>query len=212
MAVIVVVLILLFSIWLIFSDKISGNKGFSTIGADKPIIKVLCKDGFLKGYYVSDGLLKGKKYVSNKITAEGTFFNGMQIGQGKEYYENGQLKYIGHFSNDYVAGQGKLFDEIGKLKYEGNFENGYASGYGKLYDDNGYLKCEGNFARLSTIMECEKDPSVPSGKCKEYYENGKLKYIGNFYNGLRHGEGKCYDRNGHLLHKGRFEYGSPVKK
>jgi hypothetical protein len=207
---ILVVMLLLF--WLLNSIRNEKNAAFSPGKEDKPLIKVRCENGYLLGYYVEGDLFKGKKYIAHKLRAEGTFFNGVQVGKGKEYYENAQLKYTGYFLNGCASGSGKLYTEEGRLKYEGHFENGYASGFGKLYDTNGHLKCEGNFARLSSRNEFQKDPSAPSGKCREYYENGKLKYEGDFANGLWHGDGKLYDKSGRLMHKGKFLYGKPEKK
>ena len=204
------IVITAFAVWGIYNVQQKG-KFFSSGTEAKSTIKVFCKNGFMIGYYIEGDLFKGKKYINSKLAADGIFFNGVQVGLGREYHENGKLKYIGHFLNGYAAGSGKLFNEDGRLKYEGNFENGYASGIGKLYDNNGHLKCEGNFARLSIKNESQKDPSAPSGKCREYYENGKVKYAGDFYNGLWHGDGKYYDKSGRLLHRGRFLYGKPVK-
>jgi len=206
---VIIILISVFLIWLIISTQ---NKSDHSKSQDlKPMITVPCKDGFIKGYYVNGGLFKGRKYVSNRLAFEGTFFNGIQTGQGKEYYHNRQLKYEGNFANDYPSGQGVLYDESGQLKYLGHFANGYASGQGRLYDDHGNLKIEGHFARMPGNDESMKDPSVPSGLCKEYYENGQLKYEGEFNNGIWQGQGKYYDKNGILLYKGKYFNGAPDK-
>jgi len=203
-----------FLIWLIISIQKNTNKEFQELAANdaKTLIKVPCTNGFIKGHYTEGGLFKGKKYIFGKLVAQGAFFNGVQTGQGKEYYDNGQLKYEGHFVNGYSSGQGKRFDKNGKLKYVGQFANGYASGQGKLFDANGHLKCEGQFARLPGNTENQKDPSVPSGRCKEYYDNGQLKYEGEFNGGIWHGDGREFDKSGRLLYIGKFSNGKPAQK
>ncbi|MBU4540018.1 MAG: hypothetical protein KJ774_02195 [Firmicutes bacterium] len=205
----IIFLILVFivgvGIWLYLrsSHNSSGN-------SQQPLIKIPCKDGYIMGYYLGSRFF-GQRFVNNRLASEGVFVNALQVGTGKEYYENGTLKYEGSFVNGLASGQGKLYEENGKLKYIGNFANGYASGQGRIFDKNGKLKCEGNFARLPSNQEKIKDPSVPTGYCKEYYDNGQLKYEGEFVNGVWHGEGRSYDRNGRLVFKGKFSYGKPAK-
>lgn len=175
------------------------------------LIRLPCQNGYIVGYYVGSRFL-GQRFVNNKLVSEGTFVNSVQVGLGKEYYETGVLKYDGNFVKGLASGQGKLYEENGKLKYIGNFKNGYASGQGRIFDAHGKIKCEGNFTRLSSNQENIKDPSAPTGRCKEYYDNGQIKYEGEFLNGVWHGEGRSYDRNGKLIFRGKFSYGKPIKK
>jgi len=42
---------------------------------------------------------------------------------------------------------------------------------------------------------------------KQYYENGKLMYEGEWQDGKRHGQGKGYDENGTLMHEGAWQDG-----
>ncbi|KNZ40943.1 toxin-antitoxin system YwqK family antitoxin [Acetobacterium bakii] len=210
----IIMLIFGFLIWLILISQKNSNTSVDQSNAKdaKPIIKVRCTNGHINGYYVEGGLFKGKKYLFGKLAAEGTFFNGVQTGQGKEYYDNAQIKYEGQFVNGYWSGKGRRFDENGKLKYVGQFANGYASGQGRLFDANGNLKCEGQFARLPGNTEHVKDPSVPSGRCKEYYDTGQLKYEGEFKSGIWHGDGKLFDEIGNLIYVGKFSNGKPARK
>jgi len=182
----------------------------SQANGQQPQIRIPCKDGYIIGYYQGNRFT-GQRFINNRLASVGFFVNTIQVGSGKEYYENGILKYEGNFVNGLASGQGKLYEENGKLKYIGNFANGYASGQGRIFDANGKLKCEGNFARLPSNQVNSKDPSVPNGHCKEYYNNGQLKYEGEFVNGVWHGEGRSYDRNGRLIFKGKFAYGKPGK-
>lgn len=202
-----VIIIIGIGLYLLFTTQKKGKTR-----AEQPLIKISCKDGYIIGYYGEGARFLGKRYVNYKLMSEGTFVNGIQVGLGKEYYENGVLKYEGNFVSGLASGLGKLYEENGKLKYIGNFTNGYASGQGRIFDVNGKLKCEGNFERLPSHQENKKDPSVPSGRCKEYYENGQLKYEGDFLNGVWHGDGRSYDANGRLIFKGKFSYGKPAGK
>ncbi|WKY48810.1 hypothetical protein Q5O24_05695 [Eubacteriaceae bacterium ES3] len=166
-------------------------------------------DGYIKGHQLEQDLIKGKKYVADQLTAEGIFLKGNLTGQGKSYYKNGKVRYDGHFENGEPSGEGKLYEEDGRLKYIGNFKNGYANGFGKVFDDKGHLKIEGHFKRVSGFDQFSKDPSLPYGHCREFYSNGKMKYDGEFTNGVWHGNGKYYNSQGKLIFKGEFINGHP---
>ena len=53
-------------------------------------------------------------------------------GKGKEYYENGELKYDGFYLNDEYDGEGTFYNPNG-LIYIGQFKNGKKDGYGCLF-------------------------------------------------------------------------------
>ena len=70
--------------------------------------------GIIKEYYETREL---------KINAE--FLYGNILGNGREYYKNGNLKYKGFFI--YIAGEhifGNKYDENGKLLFSGKISNG----------------------------------------------------------------------------------------
>jgi len=50
------------------------------------------------------------------------------------------------------------------------------------------------------------------GKIEEYYDNGKLKYEGEYLNGKPNGKGKGYYDNGKLRYEGECLYGIPNGK
>ena len=192
-------------LWLYLSSRQKNQRQ-----GQQPKVKVPCQDGYIIGYYQGSHLI-GQRFVNHQLASEGVFVNALQVGSGKEYYQNGRLKYEGNFSNGLASGPGKLYEENGRLKYIGNFTNGYAAGLGRIFDQNGKLKYEGQFARLPGYQDQAKDPSAPQGSGREYYDNGQLKYQGEFVNGVWHGNGTSYDRNGRMLFKGRFAYGKPAK-
>ena len=64
---------------------------------------------------------KGQEYKLDtyEFIFEGEFKNGKKNGKGKEYYENGRIKYEGSYLNGRKNGKGKEYYEIGRIKYEG---------------------------------------------------------------------------------------------
>ena len=60
-------------------------------------------------------------------------------GEGKDYYEDGKIKYEGNFVDDeYDDEKGKFYDESGN-KYEGKFTKGKKKGDISIYDKEGEL-------------------------------------------------------------------------
>ncbi len=59
---------------------------------------------------------------------------GRWARKGKEFYDNGNLKYDGEYFQGEKNGIGKEYNEEGQLIYEGGFQNGEKHGKGKIYD------------------------------------------------------------------------------
>ena len=113
--------------------------------------------------------------------------NYKKNGKGREYYENGKIKYEGKFVDDkYEDMEAKFYYENGDL-YIGEFKNGIMNGNGIIYS----TKYEGKFL----------NGEYSNGKL--YYENGDY-YIGPFKKGKKEGEGKEYYKNNKLKYEGKF--------
>lgn len=64
---------------------------------------------------------------------------------------------------------------------------------------------EGNARLVYPLVPTEENPVSPYSFKKEAYDNGDV-YVGEFYNGKRHGYGICYCANGDIWY-GRYEDG-----
>ena len=82
---------------------------------------------FLCGEFV-DGVAEGEVaiYSHKGKLFEGTMENGVKYGEGKEYYENGNLKYEGEFKDGVYDGEGTLYDKYGDETFSGTWEEGVA--------------------------------------------------------------------------------------
>ena len=138
----------------------------------------------------------------------GGYINNKRHGKGKEFYNDGKLKFEGDFFNGYkikvkgynkegkkilnigVNGKGKEYYNNGKLKFKGEYL------YGKRWNGKGY-NINGD---IEYVMR------NGSGYVKEYDYNGELIYEGIYYNGEENGEGKEYiDFNLNFLkYKGEY--------
>ena len=88
-------------------------------------------------------------------------------GKGKEYYDNGKLKFEGEYLNGEKNGKGKEYDDNGNLKFEGEYLNDLKWN-GKGYDP------------YNNIVYELKDGK---GLFKEYYDAGELLFEGEYLNG-----------------------------
>jgi len=117
------------------------------------------------------------KYNKEKLIFEGVILEGKRNGKGKEYYDNGKIKFEGEYLNG-EKWNGKGFNYYGDMAFE------IIDGKGNIreYCDNGKLMFEGEYLN-----------GKRNGKGKEYYDNNNLKFDGEYLNGERNG--KEYDNN-----------------
>lgn len=137
------------------------------------------------------------KLWSNKYKYSGNFLNFNFHGYGELEYnesENNVKYYHGEYINGKKHGKGTEKFTNGEY-YIGNFSNGLRHGNGILYNSNGIIKIEGIWS---------KGKSIDTTKITEYYDNGNLKYKGN-YNGLNYeGKGILCNQDGDLVFEGEF--------
>ena len=152
-----------------------------------------------EGEYETREKIEKKPTISNIIDREmsKSFGNisfesvlGRWARKGKEFYDNGNLKYDGEYFQGEKNGIGKEYNEEGRLIYEGGFQNGEKHGKGKIYDirnneeidtefflgkENGISKTYRNGKLIKEI-----DYSKPEPIGKEYNEQGKIIFEGTF--------------------------------
>ena len=165
--------------------------------------------------YFKDGMAKEYLTESNTLIYEGEYLKGKRNGKGKEYYKNGEIKFIGKYLNG-KKWTGKIYNNEGKKEFE--IKNG--KGKGKEYSYNGeiifhceYLNGEknGNCQEYDTflfeysfdnlIFEGEYMNNKRWGKGKEYHGINNVIFEGNFINGEKKGEGKEYYIEGKIKNK-----------
>ena len=87
------------------------------------------------------------------------------------------------------------------MRWEGNTLRGEPFQYGCYYDENNQLVYSG------FIFEKKK---VCYGT--EYYsDTSMIEYCGTFYNGLRHGQGCLYDKEGKVMYEGIWRCGEKME-
>lgn len=131
------------------------------------------------GYVIVDSFDNGKP----KRIVE--YKDGIEGGDVKHYYENGQLEVESCELEGIPTGLVKMYHENGQLSSETIFENGVPSGIGKHWNENGVLTNEITFQE-----------GVPF-KSKWYYENGNPKREEFDKKGKT--ISKCWDKDGNEI-------------
>ena len=111
----------------------------------------------------------------------------------KQDYDNG--RYIGEYKGKNAEGYGK-FVRNNNSYYIGQWKNDYEHGKGTIYGDI-------NSKDKDVVYEGDFISGLPNGFGKCFYETGNY-YIGQFYNGVRHGKGTIYYKNGCVKYEGDF--------
>ena len=146
----------------------------------------------------NNGLGKEYKLNTDILIFEGEFLNGKKNGKGKEYYENGQIKFEGEYLNGKII-EGKGYDEKRNLVLEID-----KNGNGKEYYKNGQIQFEGKYYNgkrwngkgYNFEGKEEYELKYGTGAIIEYGYNGQKLYEGNYINGKRNGKGNEFCRNG----------------
>jgi hypothetical protein len=149
-----------------------------------------------------DGEFEGKGtyyYKENGNRYEGEWKKGLKHGKGILYYdfEGKKKRYEGNFFKGNFEGIGTYYWEDESF-YKGYFKNGSKHGYGMYYKKEGKLKY-----KLKYEGRFYNDKFEGTGVF--FSDNGDF-YVGDFKNGLKHGNGILYNKKGDVILKGKFEY------
>ena len=160
----------------------------------------------------------GKEYNSKgKIIFEGEYLKGKRWkGKGKYYNKYDDLISEVEYLNGEINGKANSYYYDGKLKFEAEFLNGELNGKAKEYGYDGELIHEAKYLNGYIIDFKEYDKSkkvlneIKNGKgiLREFYNDGKLKYEYEFFNGERNGKAKDYYGDGKLKFEGDYLNGN----
>ena len=111
--------------------------------------------------------------------------NGKINGYGKQWYENGQLRYVANYKENKIYGLGKTWHENGAIYREINYLNGEWNGKYKKWYKSGAIEEESNYVN-----------GKEHGLSKWWYENGAIRSETNYVNGEKHGNYKTWYESG----------------
>ena len=155
-----------------------------------------------KRYKIGEKNGYGREYKldTNILLFEGEYFNSRKNGKGKEYYEDGKIKFEGEYKKGKKV-EGKCYNNEGEI-----FLVIVKDSKGKELFNNGNLKFEGEYLNgkrwkgKGYNYDGKEEFEIKNGEgfIKEYDDIGKLLFEGDYLNGERNGKGKEYYKNGNL--------------
>ena len=138
-----------------------------------------------------------------RVVYRGEFKEDAQNGFGLKFCGKSGRMYIGNFLNRTESGIGRLYEDNGRVIQEGEWRQGRPHGFGKKYDDLGMKTYEGLFkSGIPVYLAYNKPVKIYHKRDSKY-----LEYNGGERNGLYHGEGCSYLRNGDYEYFGGWSKG-----
>ena len=205
---------------LVFEGKYLNGKKWDGKGYNKNqklIYELKDGNGFIKEYDVfnelkfegeySNGEIngKGKEYdIFSRLKFEGEYINGEKNGKGKEY-DNNELIFEGEYFSNF-KNNGREYMKIQKKPIKININNIKGIKKRKVVDfeeDNELNQTNYNIKLDNEISDYLFGIINEKGYIKEFYDNGKLKFEGEYLNGERNGIGKEY-KNDKLKYEGEY--------
>lgn len=142
--------------------------------------------GLMHGRGTKYALIRGQSW----IYYSGQYHQGQPHGKGFLYNlmadQPNILLFEGEFKNGNQS-KGKEYYPNGKIRHEGEFDEEGPNGEGKEYTKDGQVIREGNFLYRSVLHGDGKENNPLTGKPI---------YVGEFKEGVRHGIGKLYEKQG----------------
>lgn len=155
---------------------------------------------------------------------QAVFCDYVRNESSQNFLSSGTGQYTGTLIDGKIYGWGFLLAADGTRSF-GQFRNGknifgisITDRIAKVGGENHYViydlatgniirlfSREGNARLVYPLVPTEENPVSPYSFKKETYDNGDI-YVGEFYNGKRHGYGVCYCANGDIWY-GRYEDG-----
>ncbi|OMJ73566.1 hypothetical protein SteCoe_27731 [Stentor coeruleus] len=145
-----------------------------------------------EGYWKFDDKSGKGKFIKKDlgVILEGYWKDDKMYGKGQKIDKNG--RYEGDFIDSQEHGRGKFYYNTGE-KYKGSWDKGQKSGLGFFQYSNHHIEYYGYWTN-----------DMRNGQGVQYYEDAK--YVGNFKNNLRHGNGDYIWKN-EWVYKGQWDEG-----
>jgi len=192
----------------------NGRKnGFKTYYLDTETIRENYVEDIKEGftcYYQPDG----------RLTSDIPFVKGLEQGIGKDYGTDGGVITITEYKKGFIVDRMKInrkdknnlkqgrwiiFWTNGKIKEEGVYKNSKKNGYFKEYSEKGELIKISKYNDDKLIPEAAEiqKPEIR----KEYYDDGKIKSVALFRNGVLDGVSSEFSPDGQCVHAVEFHSG-----
>lgn len=120
-----------------------------------------------------------------------------------KYYDNGKVKLQGFIKNNTYDSTFISYYENGNIQSEGTYKKA-------LYKTN-------SMAISQSICGTGRDTTEPAegiknGQWKQYYANGQMKSVANYFGNIQVGQSKFYDSTGNLLENEFYNAGRLIQR
>lgn len=133
--------------------------------------------------------------------------DGLQEGTCKQFYDNGQLKYVVEWKKGKQDGDATFYYDNGKVESKGEFKKDYKVKEWSYYDKNGVLTSK------EVFRNGEKNIYDNSLTATFYTPSGKVTEISNYKFDKLHGETKTFHEDGKAVKQwGQYENGIATGK
>ncbi|MCB0395539.1 MAG: toxin-antitoxin system YwqK family antitoxin [Flavobacteriales bacterium] len=196
-----------------------ASEGLMKNGKPEGLWKNYTEEGQLKseGNRVNhqlDGIWKFYGENGN-IELEVTYREGKKEGPKNSYDTTGQLTMTEAFHDDVKDGPTMHYYAGGATHKFIPFVTGKEEGTGYEYDKDGTIITIWKFQKGFMVKQEKinrKDKNLrKQGRWKDFYENGQMKWEGDYKDDLRHGIFKYYSPEGNLLDIKKYENGVELK-
>lgn len=137
---------------------------------------------------------------------------GLKQGKWVEFHENGQIRMQGSFENGVPVGEFLYYSEAGLLKAKNIFSENGEKTFCEMYGDKGNVIAKGMYINklkdgewiyindngVTILSETYKD-GVLDGLYTLYYEDGVVRFTGSYENGAMVGQWQTFDPEGNLI-------------
>lgn len=150
-------------------------------------------------------------YPTGELQKELSFVNNKEEGKGFEYDVDGRIITLLTYKNGFIYAQEKInryntegkrtgiWQDLyvpGRIKEEGNWTNGLRNGVFKFYNRKGELERLERYED-GELVKGDNDSAVLDIR-KEVYDSGKIKSIGSYKEGKKHGVFREFDEQGNV--------------
>ena len=192
--------------------------------------KVVGAKVYEEGVLIAEGVLDttGRKqgiwkeyYPEGELRSQGEYLNSKRVGEWVFYHPNHKVEQKGSYDKKGNAqGAWKWFYETGNLLREENYRNNLVDGVMTEYSDSGKVITKGEFMDgqkegpwMMELQGYREEGSYKSGnrdgEWKHYYtDNGKLRFVGKFIDGVADGIHIYYYQNGNEKQIGKYVGGA----
>lgn len=190
------------------------------IGAKVYVEGVLTAEGILDTAGRQQGIWK-EFHPDGKLKSLGEYVNSKRVGEWVFYHPNEKIEQKGKYDRKGKAqGSWKWFYESGNLLLEENYRNNLLDGVMTEYSDSGKVVTKGEYIDgqkegpwMLELQGYREEGSYKAdkrdGEWKHYYtDNGKLRFVGKFIDGVPDGKQIFYYSNGNEKQTGKYAGGS----